>query len=420
MSVESVSAASAASINPEVTTQALILRVLAERRGLIDDELRASALNVQNTNQKIEQINQFTAKVGYGENGADFSLGDISQVDDVSTQEFKTHTLDNGNTFIDLGDGYGVVVEKGREAQQSWQIVEFDPALLEDGTVPSDMTFDSTTRIYGDPHVDEQSDGSTDWDFVEDSTFILPNGVKVSVETAPYKGQDDATVSANLFISKGDHQAVVAGLADNSGGRGHGNDKIDVVADGSLFSDAEKNDGHIFVVNGDGVGDWKELSGDDMTGGEKTAVDALFQEVTTLPMNKENAALFEKLGIDVSQYKQGDVLVLTAEQTAELEAKLDSAFSVEATEANINLLQDLGMNLDGAIFNGKIVLSESEADVVLQSASDLTASLKATSQQDLIELQDVMNKMNELLKQETNTMSTHHGEADSVIGNLRL
>ena len=78
------------------------------------------------------------------------------------------------------------------------------------------------------------------------------------------------------------------------------------------------------------------------------------------------------------------------------------------------------MNLDGAIFNGKIVLSESESDALLQSASDLTASLKATSQQDLIELQDVMNKMNELLKQQTNTMSTHHSEADSVIGNLRL
>ncbi len=41
------------------------------------------------------------------------------------------------------------------------------------------------TKIWGDPHVNENGSGSAQWHFGEDSTFILPDGTKICCDTEP-------------------------------------------------------------------------------------------------------------------------------------------------------------------------------------------------------------------------------------------
>jgi hypothetical protein len=45
-----------------------------------------------------------------------------------------------------------------------------------------DRNEDIVTRIWGDPHVDEGGNGD-DWHFGQDSTFILPDGAKICLDT---------------------------------------------------------------------------------------------------------------------------------------------------------------------------------------------------------------------------------------------
>jgi hypothetical protein len=48
-----------------------------------------------------------------------------------------------------------------------------------------DRQGNTVTRIWGDPHVDEGGDGTSEWHFGQDSTFILPDGTKISLNTEP-------------------------------------------------------------------------------------------------------------------------------------------------------------------------------------------------------------------------------------------
>src|SRR5690606_5196891 len=87
-------------------------------------------------------------------------------------------------------DGYQISFE-GKN--QEWRIT------APDGT---------STRIWGDPHV-EESDGSK-WDFYTQSTFVFGNN-KVTVEVAPWKGTA-ATVSKTVTIYNGDNRFTMTGL----------------------------------------------------------------------------------------------------------------------------------------------------------------------------------------------------------------
>ena len=80
------------------------------------------------------------------------------------------------------------------------------------------------SRIWGDPHVDESSTGSgDDWHFGSDSTFILPDGTKVSLntqETSPgvfyTKGIDIQSGSQHAFAGVGlDGQGREAGVSND-------------------------------------------------------------------------------------------------------------------------------------------------------------------------------------------------------------
>ncbi|MDX2015988.1 MAG: DUF1521 domain-containing protein [Myxococcaceae bacterium] len=90
--------------------------------------------------------------------------------------------------------GY-TIVPRGKDAQ--WDV--FKPGQKADETPMS--------KIFGDPHVHE-SDG-TKWDFTKTSTFRLPDGTAIGVNTTSEVGQ---SVSRKLDIVNGDDHVTIDGI----------------------------------------------------------------------------------------------------------------------------------------------------------------------------------------------------------------
>ncbi len=101
------------------------------------------------------------------------------------------------------------------------------------------------TRIWGDPHV-EESDGGK-WDFKRDSTFMLPDGTRINVSTAPY-GSKGATVTSALEIINGNDRVNVTGIENGRGTIGQ------VTPDG--FAHANGFGGKDVFVMGKESDDW--------------------------------------------------------------------------------------------------------------------------------------------------------------------
>ncbi len=71
-----------------------------------------------------------------------------------------------------------------------------------------------STRIWGDPHVDEGDGGK--WDFKRNSTFMLPDGTKINVTTAPWK-DGKMTVTSQLEIISGNDRVLVTDIDKGKG-----------------------------------------------------------------------------------------------------------------------------------------------------------------------------------------------------------
>jgi len=82
--------------------------------------------------------------------------------------------------------------------------------------VVTDKATGEQTRIWGDPHVDYNNDGTTDLDFKGNLNLMLGN-TRVHIETVPY-GNTGETLSSRLTISDGNQTLVVNGLAQHVGG----------------------------------------------------------------------------------------------------------------------------------------------------------------------------------------------------------
>ena len=100
-----------------------------------------------------------------------------------------------GKATVSIGDRYTVDLD---EKTASWTITD-----KHDG---------SSTRVWGDPHVDVGNDGKTDFDFKKDATFTLEDGTKITADTT-YKDGDKVSWTTGLTITKGDESVVVTGLA---------------------------------------------------------------------------------------------------------------------------------------------------------------------------------------------------------------
>jgi hypothetical protein len=67
----------------------------------------------------------------------------------------------------------------------------------------------NTTRIWGDPHVNESDGGH--WDFKKRATFVFGNN-KATVEVSP---KNDKTMSARLSVYSGDERVTISGIDTN-------------------------------------------------------------------------------------------------------------------------------------------------------------------------------------------------------------
>lgn len=110
-----------------------------------------------------------------------------------------------------------------------------------------------STRIWGDPHVEEGDGGK--WDFKRDSTFMLPDGTRINVSTAPYG--NGATVTSGLEIINGNDRVTVSGIEQGKGNIGQ------VTQDGFAHANSFGNK-DVFVM-GKQSDDWS-FQGREVTG----------------------------------------------------------------------------------------------------------------------------------------------------------
>jgi len=136
-----------------------------------------------------------------------------------------------GDVFI-TGDGHRVDV-KGSE------VTIYSPK--------ADGTYKQETRIWGDPHVNEGG-GGDNWHFGDDSTFILPDGTKICLNTEE--------TSPGVFVVKGvdimsgeDH--AYTGLSPDGGTRSAGVDP-DRLAWDEAHQDTRGSSGGVFAMQSNG------------------------------------------------------------------------------------------------------------------------------------------------------------------------
>ncbi len=115
-----------------------------------------------------------------------------------------TCTQEGGKGTIDLG-GYSISLQ---EYNSIW-------VLTNKATCTS-------TRIWGDPHVDIGNNGSTEFDFKKSMSFQLSDGTKITVDTVAW-GNSGETLSSKLTITDwcGNKAMVVTGLGWDSDGVGN-------------------------------------------------------------------------------------------------------------------------------------------------------------------------------------------------------
>ena len=150
-------------------------------------------------------------------------------------------SLRNENGKITTPGGYTIEATK----QHEWIITSPDG---------------KTTRIWGDPHVAEGDGGK--WDFKRDSTFVLPDGTRINVKTAPW-GDGKMTVTSELEIISGNDRVGITGIDKGKGVIG------DITQDGFAHANCFGNN-DVFVMGREGD-DWsfqgREIVGSD-NGGE--------------------------------------------------------------------------------------------------------------------------------------------------------
>ena len=397
-----------------ISLSALYMKVLGERARILDGQVRDHAGNIDKTNKEISKANKLSIDATGGGNSDRIAPLSLNTYQNTDNPEFTKKTLKNGDTFIDFGDGYGVVIENGDTKNRSWKIVQYDPDSVKAG---EDPTFTKETRVWGDPHVDENTDGTTDWDFNQQSTFVLGNGVTITVETQDFG--NGTTVSNNLYIARGNNQAVVTGLADNNQANGGDNDQIRVSKDGSLFNENIHNDGHMFVAKDGDVNDWTKLDGADIAQHEKVSQENVNREYQVLPATDYNQKLLEKAGIDTDKYVKGGVIIIPNEDMAEINKTLKSLYAVPADEGTVDLLKTIGIDVDDLRVGDMLVFSKSELEATLKGLDSYIESLTSSSQMEIIDLQATMDKYNQTYNLLTGLLGKDAKVNEGITGNIR-
>jgi Domain of Unknown Function (DUF1521)/Calx-beta domain len=152
-----------------------------------------------------------------------------------------TCTQENGKGTIDLG-GYSITLDEERSV---W--------------VLTNKATCTTTKIWGDPHVDIGNNGSNDFDFKKTMSLQLSDGTKITVDTVDW-GNSGQTLSSKLTITDwcGNKAMVVTGLGWDSDGVG--NLDVQKIDGQGKALDLATSDG-AFTLYENPNGDWNIFNG---------------------------------------------------------------------------------------------------------------------------------------------------------------
>lgn len=170
--------------------------------------------------------------------------------------------------------------------------------------------------ISSDGKVDTIPPSGQGWQFNTDSTFLLPDGTKVSV---------DPGSPASVLVTRGQQRITIDSLQPGSA------PSVELHSGGGLAADKNRNDGYIFEMGGDPRA-WT-LAGSALgdTGGarEVVATSPLTNEVevdvTTTTLPPELVAFLTAYGIDPTSYDKDGDGAYSNEELRELVATLESA-----------------------------------------------------------------------------------------------
>ena len=336
--------------NTDATTQAQKLS-LADRITMTqleaasaeEAEVRKMAGKVQENTNNLKQLSEIEAKLKA------FNYPDAAQKANGDHSWSVT-----GNSFpksIHLDGGYKITVH---DNDNKWDIADAN------GNV---------TTIWGDPHVSE-NDREGYWDFHDDSTFVLPDGTKISVGTAPYNENTDITVTESLTITKGHQSISVSGIANNQ-------PTVGQPSFNGIALDDNTNDGHIFQT-GDNVADWV-YNGKEVKGVAKIVSD----KINEIGRNQQPPP--------------------------------KNILETVLTPDDLSLLKELGVTIYDSSGIGH--LTESEIQNALGQLSSAKESLKSISNLDMVKLQAQTNKMQQHYSIASQTMKTLFNAAREIIRN---
>lgn len=105
-------------------------------------------------------------------------------------------------------------------------------------------------RIWGDPHV--EIDGKHAFDFWGQTTFVLEDGTKVTIETTPWdEGGNGATIASEVTITDGEYTTVINGVDTNTRGDLGFKEYHGTVA---TLKELAERDGNVVHENAEGSG----------------------------------------------------------------------------------------------------------------------------------------------------------------------
>lgn len=105
-----------------------------------------------------------------------------------------------------------------------------------------------TYRAWGDPHMD--IDGQHSFDFWGTTSFLLDDGTKVTINTTPWAGNANATISSKVTITNGDYGVQITGVDTNT----LGDLAIDEGKGWGGLVDLAVDDGNVLIENTFGKG----------------------------------------------------------------------------------------------------------------------------------------------------------------------
>ena len=220
--------------------------------------------------------------------------------------------------------------------------------------------------IAPDGRVDTVPPSGSGWQFLTDSTFVLPDGAKISVTPG---------VPASVLATRGEQQLVIDNLVPGT------TPSVTLAAAGGLAADAARNDGYILNMGVNATA-WTLLGaplgatpGTRETVAITTSSNELLIDVTTLPISSSMVQTLQAAGIDVTAFDTNQDGRLGAQEWASLANSIDgqistvqSAFdeALAALKARVKPLPLLNTLLDESVKDFNREMPKAEADTATQ------------------------------------------------------